>query len=241
MALVSLRHCFHEATGADALKSSFRTTVVMHFDLLWELWGRFKPNPGPTPMLPTAAEVSSIPAVAAPVVHLDVLQTLNLQSQWQKCKTMAHASCGERFQPHFLSHLVLGLRGDSSPISVHGRPASIGAHPGGGWGRGTGAGCGWGASSWRPWRLAGRERGCPGCSCPSLHSPLNNGALLLWWAWASSTNTPGCGRTMLQLLQAVSVPPTPVLPTGLSCKPPVPASAHPSKCVSQAGTPRAVA
>ena len=54
-------------------------------------------------------------------------------------------------------------------------------------------------------------------------------------------NTPGCGRTTLQLLQAVSVPPTPVLPTGLSCKPPVPASAHPSKHVSQAGMPRAVA
>ena len=77
--------------------------------------------------------------------------------------------------------------------------------------------------------------------CPSLHSPPNNGALLSWWAGASSMNTPGCGRTTLQLFQAVSVPPTPVLPTGLSCKPPVPASAHPSKRVSQAGTPRAVA
>lgn len=86
LALVSLRHCFHEATSTDALKSSFRTTVVMHFDLLWELRGRFKPNPGPTPTLPTAAKASSIPAVAAPVVHSDVLQTLNLQSHGKSVK-----------------------------------------------------------------------------------------------------------------------------------------------------------
>lgn len=71
----------------------------MHFDLLWELWGRFKPNPGPTPMLPTAAKASSIPAVAARVVHSDVLQTLSLQSQWQKCKIMAHAVVETDFSP----------------------------------------------------------------------------------------------------------------------------------------------
>lgn len=44
-------------------------------------------------------------------------------------------------------------------------PAS-GARPGGGWGRGTGAGHVWGASSWRPRRLAGRERGCWGAPAP---------------------------------------------------------------------------
>ena len=44
----------------------------------------------------------------------------------------------------------------------------------------------------------------------SLHVPLNSGALLLWWAQASSENTPGCVRTTLQPLQAVSVQPTSV-------------------------------
>ena len=48
------------------------------------------------------------------------------------------------FQPHLYAWTACQHRGP----------------PSGGWGRGTGAGRGWGASSWRPWRLAGRERGC---------------------------------------------------------------------------------
>lgn len=69
----------------------------MHFDLLWELRRQFKPKPGPAPMWPTAT--SFIPAVEVPVVHSDILQTLNLQSQWQKCEVTAHAVVGRDFSP----------------------------------------------------------------------------------------------------------------------------------------------
>ena len=54
---------------------------------------------------------------------------------------------------------------------------------------------------------------------PSLCVLLNNSTLLLWWAWASSTNTPGCNCTILQPLQAVSVQLTAVIFPGLSSKP----------------------
>ena len=61
LALVSLRHCFHKATSADPLKSGPRTTVVMHLDLLWELWRQLRSWPGPhmhTPTKPPAAKTN---------------------------------------------------------------------------------------------------------------------------------------------------------------------------------------
>lgn len=64
---------FHKATSADPLKSRPRTVVVTHVNPLW----------------PTAAKARPVPATGAPVVHLDVLQVLNLQSQWWRCKSEA--------------------------------------------------------------------------------------------------------------------------------------------------------
>ena len=51
------------------------------------------------PTDPTAAKARPLPAVGAPVVHLDVLQALNLQSQWRRSKSVAHAAKGRDFSP----------------------------------------------------------------------------------------------------------------------------------------------
>lgn len=62
---------FHKATSADPPKAGPRTVVVMHVNPLW----------------PTAAKASSVLATGVPVVHLDVLQVLHLQSRWWRCKS----------------------------------------------------------------------------------------------------------------------------------------------------------
>ena len=47
---MSLRHCFHQATCADSLKSGPWTAAIMHLDLLWELRRKLRFWPGPIPM-----------------------------------------------------------------------------------------------------------------------------------------------------------------------------------------------
>ena len=59
LTLVSLRHCLHQATSTDVLKSGPRTTVVVHLDPLWELWRQLTltwPSP-PTCTHPLSPEV----------------------------------------------------------------------------------------------------------------------------------------------------------------------------------------
>lgn len=135
---------------------------------------------------------------------------------------------------------ALGLRGDSSPTSVHGQPASIGGPPGWWLGQGNWRRPWLGASSWRPWRLAGRERGCWGAPAPRFTHHLTMVLCFYGRPGLLPRTLPAVAVPRSSSFR-LSVPATPVLPTGLSCKPPVPASAHPSKRVSQAGTPRAVA
>ena len=51
-----------------------------------------------TPTKPTAAKAKPIPATRTPVVCLDVLQVLNLQSWW-RYKSVARATMGRDFSP----------------------------------------------------------------------------------------------------------------------------------------------
>ena len=129
-ALVSLRDCFHKATSADPLKSGPRTTVVMHLELLLELWRQLRPWLVPAPCMhmptkPTAAKGRPIPAAGAPIVCLDVPQVLNSQSQWQRCKSVAHAAMGKDFSPVSQVTRPLGLSCGLSPASAHGQPAGV--------------------------------------------------------------------------------------------------------------------
>lgn len=50
---------------------------------------------------PTDAKARPVPAAGLPVVCLDVLQALNLQSWQQWCKSMAHAAAARDFSPAF--------------------------------------------------------------------------------------------------------------------------------------------
>lgn len=63
-----------------------------------------------------------------------------------------------------------------------------------------------------------------------LPLPFNSDALLLWWDWHSSTNTPSYSCTTPQSLQAVSVQPTVILFWDLSSKVWVPT---PGPCLYQ--------
>ena len=47
---MSLRHCFHQATCTDSLKSGPWTAAIMHLDPLWELRRKLRFWPGPIPM-----------------------------------------------------------------------------------------------------------------------------------------------------------------------------------------------
>ena len=80
-------------------------------------------------MKPTAAKASPVPAAGA-LVHSDVLQTLNLQSRWWRCKSAAHAAKGRDFIPASQVAQSLGLSCGFSLTSVSGQPTS-------GWGAGT--------------------------------------------------------------------------------------------------------
>lgn len=77
---------------------------------------------------------------------------------------------------------------------MHGRPASIGAHPAvAGAGELAQAEAGvhppGGHGGWQ----VEKEVAVGGGLLPLPSLTLNHGALLLWWAWASSMDTPGCG------------------------------------------------
>lgn len=98
LALVYLRHCFHQDTSADPLESGPRTAVIMHLDLLWKLWRPLRPlsAPGPTCMCP------QIPQLLMPdpfhlcdhsfVFCLDDLKALNLPSQQHRCKSFVYTA-----------------------------------------------------------------------------------------------------------------------------------------------------
>ena len=105
----------HRSIGADPLKSSTRTSVVMHLDLPWELWKQ--PRHGPTsmcaclPAKPTAANAGPAPDTGAPIVHLDILHTLSLHRPlWLWCKSVDRTAMerGLRFQPCFRHHAAPG-------------------------------------------------------------------------------------------------------------------------------------
>ena len=51
LALVSLRHCFHQPISTDLMRSGLRIVVVMALGLLWELWRQLKLWPCPVPTL----------------------------------------------------------------------------------------------------------------------------------------------------------------------------------------------
>ena len=68
----------HRSVGAAPLKSGTRTAVVVHLDLLCELWKQPRPRPTPAcmclPAKPTATNVRTAQAMGAPIVRSDVLQ-----------------------------------------------------------------------------------------------------------------------------------------------------------------------
>ena len=77
MALVSLRHCFHQATSIDPRKSDLRIVAIMALYQLWVLMGLLSILTGPTLTCKcpksTSAKTRHVSTVGALVVGLDVL------------------------------------------------------------------------------------------------------------------------------------------------------------------------
>lgn len=82
-------------------------------------------SPGHMPTKPLTAETTPVPALDTPSVHPDVLQALNLQSQWQRCKVVACTTTGLDFSPTSQVSWLLRLSCGFSPTSESGQPAGI--------------------------------------------------------------------------------------------------------------------
>ena len=100
----------HRSAGNDPLKWGSRTTVVTHLNPLLELSKQCRLQPSLCVHAPTnhrAAKARLVPATGAPIVHLDVLQALSIQSQWLWGRSAQQRAEGS----------------DISPASACGQPA----------------------------------------------------------------------------------------------------------------------
>ena len=77
------------------------------------------------PTKPTTIKGRPVPPARAPTVPSDILQVLNLQSQWQRCKSMAHATVGRDFSPASYVAQPLALSCGFSPASAWSQPTGI--------------------------------------------------------------------------------------------------------------------